>query len=209
MLEFQYIAEQILIKQCGETLPRKKRESDFSIRVTPSRAWKEHRLQAEREVASLGIGRSSDAGVLFDAFVKRFSFIEMPASQGSPPSIQSIAKTNGGNPRELAFVLAHLFNWNDIEADVVAIYPDNVAGRPKKFTSVSCEHALVHVPAIERYFDPTLRIAQQLKESGAKWVAEKPRIHYRGFGLVCEGYHGNAFYRMLKERRKQKSSRLA
>ena len=146
MLEFQYIAEQILIKQCGETLPRKKRESDFSIRVTPSRAWKEHRLQAEREVASLGIGRSSDAGVLFDAFVKRFSFIEMPASQGSPPSIQSIAKTNGGNPRELAFVLAHLFNWNDIEADVVAIYPDNVAGRPKKFTSVSCEHALGMCP---------------------------------------------------------------
>lgn len=184
-------------------LPREHMKHAFSIRSTPSRAWVEYQDQAQREVANLGIGRSSDAGALFDAFVKRFSFVEMPTSQGNPRSIQSIAKTNGGNPRELAFVLVHLFKWNDIEADIVAIYADRVAGRPKKFTSDNCEHALVHVPAIERYFDPTLRIAQQLKEAGAKWVTEKPRIHHRGLGLVCEGYHGNAFYRMLKERRKQ------
>jgi len=183
--------------------------SDFAIRITPSRAWSEHLLQARREVADLGIDRSPDASVLFDAFVKRFSFIEMPDSQGSPRSIQSITKAGGGNPRELAYVLVHLFTWNDIEAEVVSIYPDSVAGRPKKFTSVSSEHTLVHVPAIERYFDPTLRIAQQLKEAGAKWVAERPRIHRRSFGLVCEGYHGRAFYRMLKERRRQQPNRLA
>jgi hypothetical protein len=130
------------------------------------------------EIAAIGIRPSSDAGVLFEEFAKRFSLIETSDKQSRPRDIQSIAKTGGGNLDELVFVLLTLFRWNGIDAERVEVYGNPEAAAERDRAKVIRQ--LVHVLALDRVFDPALPPADQHKGSGEALLDGISRVHYDG-----------------------------
>jgi hypothetical protein len=155
------------------------------------------RVQCERnalrEIATIGIGPAADASVLFEEFARRFSVVPTEEDyDGIPRSISQITEIGSGNDHELAFVLLNLFTWNNIEAELVQVY-SNLEARPGNPELGDLDLILVYVPALDRYFDPTLRASGRLNEGGMPaWLEERPRIYYaypsdnRG-----RGYYGN------------------
>lgn len=130
------------------------------------------------DIAAVGIGRSSDARVLFEEFSERFSVIETGDKRGHLRDIQSIAKTGGGNLNELVFVLLTLFRWNDIDAEKVEVYSTPEAAREQDRANIIRQ--LVLVPALDRIFDPALPPASQHKGSGEALLDGISRVQYDG-----------------------------
>jgi hypothetical protein len=133
---------------------------------------------AVSEIAAIGIRPSSDTGVLFEEFAKRFSLIETSDKQSRLRDIQSIAKTGGGNHDELVFVLLTLFRWNGIDAESVEVYgsPEDAGERDR----AKVIRQLVRVLALDRVFDPALPPANQHKGSGEALLDGISRVHYDG-----------------------------
>jgi hypothetical protein len=143
--------------------------------LTVSQDFYDRQRDAEHEIATIGIAKSSDSGRLFEEFAKRFSLLSKPVrppGSGLQPvaSILSIAQAGGGDSHELVFLLLCLFKWSGFECESIEIYENS------KFDTRP-EHILVYLPALDRYFDPTLQVAKQLEGSGVKWPKERPRVH--------------------------------
>jgi hypothetical protein len=134
------------------------------------------------EVAAIGVRPSSDAGVLFEEFARRFSVIETSDGQAGPRDIQSIAKSGGGDRDELVFVLLTLFRWSGIDAEVVEIYSSSEAARERN--RAKAIRQLVLAPALDQVFDPTLRPADQHKGSGEALLDGISRVHYDRTGFT-------------------------
>jgi hypothetical protein len=119
-----------------------------------ARRWRE----ALREIKTVGIRPSSDARVLYEEFAKRFFFVEARKEEATWRPIRIIAKT-GGSFYEMAFVLRILFEANGIDYEIDEYYGDEEGniGRGK------IDHFLLYVPALDQYFDPSLRLAGRLK----------------------------------------------
>ena len=127
------------------------------------------------DMAAVGIDRSSDPRVLFAEFSKRFSVIETSAERDHRRDIQSIAKTGGGKPAELVFVLVALFRLNGIDARSVEIYgsPEDAGDQdPAKVI-----RRLVFLPVLDRVFDPALPPADQHSGSGKALIDGTSRVH--------------------------------
>jgi hypothetical protein len=148
---------------CGEDAGR------FMI-WTPD--WIEKHKLAQSEIAELGIGRSSDPRVLFEAFSKRFSLTTMADSRDDPRDIQSIAITGGGDRRELIFVLRHLLTWNDLPAEEVSVHSDQ-----QTEPADGVERLLVYVRSRDQYFDPMLSLSEQPRGSNRTLFGGKLRTH--------------------------------
>jgi hypothetical protein len=148
--------------------------------------------EAQREIAIIDINPSSDANVLFEAFAKRFSVMKKGGDHQipSPSAIRRIVKSGMGSPFELAFVLLNLFALNGIDAERVDVYSDKEAEPHDNFELDNIEHVLVYVPSLDRYFDPTSRISEELRESAETWLEEKNRMYRRGIpGTFAYGYY--------------------
>lgn len=164
---------------------------DFYTRST-IRVDMDERKRIMREIARLGIGPSSDANAIFEAFTNRFSMTEIEHERDFPSvsDIQRIARTGAGKRFELVFVLHNLFVLNHIEAECLYVYRDAEAEPKDNFNNANLEQILLYVPAIDVHFDPTSRLTKQLKEVGDALLEDKHRLYRSGIpGGFARGYY--------------------
>jgi hypothetical protein len=109
-----------------------------------------------REFRALQFPRSRDARVVFEDFAKRFFFAPSPNGFYSLRPIREIIET-GSDRYELAFVLECLFVWNGIDCEIEAYEGDEKGD----FGRGDIEYFLLYVPAVDQYFDPTLRLTER------------------------------------------------
>lgn len=131
-----------------------------------------HQRRALNQIGILRISRSSDPWFLFEEFAKRLSVVEAVGNDVWPPrGVRSIIKTGGGNRDELAFVLLNLFTSNGLQAELLHVYdhPD--------FSTAKVDRVLVHLPAFDLAFDPTLPPAEQHKGSSRALLSSMPRTY--------------------------------
>jgi hypothetical protein len=169
----------------------KRYDSDIFVRTMKRYVQAQNERDAEREIATVGFRQSSDACVLFEQFVaKGLSVVPTEEDYEYLPRIPDIVERGSGNTHELAFVLVNLFTWGGVAAERVHVYGNKEACRENRDLG-ELEHLLVYVPALDRYFDPTLRTSAQLTETGmAPWLEERPRIYFSYPGTTGRGFFG-------------------